>query len=237
MIEQLINAKPFALIASMILVGLSGCATGVPGDHASSREFVPRTQEQVPCAEGLALRPGDSCVHEGGRFWVEEDGRACYSGRYLGETLLGTLPEFCSMGSAREHIDGLCLTTRAAGARPSDCSSDAFGVGAERVAGTSNWQVSQVREVRHVEWDGQAIRVEGTSCRVTLGTSSRGACLRLQISPPGGACIISDYGVRRVCERLDITLLKNGEQHTNSHTECERVSSRRYSPVVCEAGE
>ena len=235
MIEHLINAKPFALIASMTLVGLTGCATGVPGDHASSREFGAENSRTGPCVEGLALRPGDSCVHEGGRFWVE-DKQACYSGRHLGAW---QSEGFCSPGIR----DEVCLDGKRGAVLSSkdyygadDCGSDAFGFGADPISGTSNWQVSQVREVRHVEWDGHAIRVEGTSCRVTPGTSSRGACLRLQISLPGGACIISDYGVRRVCERLDITLLKNGEQHTNGHTECEGESSRSYSPVVCEAG-
>lgn len=232
MIEHFINAKPLAFIASMTLVGLTGCATGVPGDHPSSREFVPGTQEQVPCTEGLALRPGDSCVHEGGRFWVE-NGQACYSGRHLGAW---QSEEFCSPGIR----DEVCLDGKRGAVLSSkdyygadDCSSDAFGFGADPISGTSNWQVSQVREVRHVEWDGHAIRVEGT-CHVTPGTSSRGACLRLQISPPGGACIVSDYGVRRVCKRLDITLLlKNREQHINGHTECEGESSTRYSPVRC----
>ena len=107
-------------------------------------------------------------------------------------------------------------------------------------------RTTMVRGDCPVDWDGQTVRVSGT-CDVTPGRSSAGSCLRLQISPPGGTCIITDYQVRLVCNRTDTTLLKrSGKVLINGPTECQifqqadstavGLASTRYSPVVCEAG-
>lgn len=246
MLEHIVRA--LAPAAGMILlVGLAGCATGVPGDSASGTEFgakIPAPKNDVPCVEGLALGQGDSCIHDGGRFWV--DGRqGCYSGRHLGQW---QGDEFCSPGVLNDVcLDGsrgAVVSTQDLAISSEDltCRSGAFGFGAEPIAGTSNWEVSQVRHVRHVEWDGRAVRVEG-NCSATSGTSTKGSCLRLQISPPGGACIIGDYRLRLVCDRLDATLLNGGEVRVNGFTECDvfaqggstqlGLSTTRYSPIVC----
>ena len=247
MVEHLISARTLASTAAVtLLVSLAGCATVPPGDRPAAPSLVSSAhepQEQVPCIEGLELRPGDSCIHKGDRFWVK-NGQACYSGRYLGPrqsdpfcSPLHHIPNEVCLDLNEVCLDGQCAISSGDSSESDDCRSDAFGFGADPVAGTSNWQVSQVRQVQHVEWDGRSIRIEGT-CRVTPGTLSKekGACLRLQISPPGGACIVGDNWFRRVCTRLDGTLLlKSLEWRINGHTECEEESSTSYSPVVCEA--
>ena len=48
------------------------------------------------------------------------------------------------------------------------------------------------------------------ACDVTPGTTSAGlSCLRIRISPPGGACVFGDRGLHVVCNRLDLTLLES----------------------------
>ena len=237
--------RPTAAAAVILLVSLAGCATGVPDDRPSGTDFgvkiVTERKEDVPCVEGLSLTPGDSCTHEGGRFWVEDE-QACYAGRYL---LFEQSDRQCVPSSTKNRIalGELCFDRQQdRKGQSKGCGSAEFGFGVERVAGTSIWQVSQVRPARLLEWDGRAIRVEGT-CQVTPGTSSAGACLRLQISPPNGACIISDYRVRLVCNRTDATLLRSGKVHINGPTECPifqtaestmaGFASTRYSPVAC----
>lgn len=90
------------------------------------------------------------------------------------------------------------------------------------------------RQVRQVEWDHRAIRVEGT-CQATPGTSSRGACLRLQLK--SGSCIISEYGLSLVeCGRLDATLLKSGELHIHGSIACAAMIGNGFrvnNAVVC----
>lgn len=255
MIEHLISAKALAFTgAAILLVSLAGCTTGVPGASPAASTSASRSSTEPPkdvsCVEGLSLRPGDSCSHEGGRFWVE-DGQACYSGRYLHfGSLIKQSDRQCLPASirGRQALGELCFDGQQGRREQSKgCSSDQFGFGVEVVTGTSNWRVSQVRQVRNIEWDGRAIHVEGT-CEVTPGTSAKGACLRVQIkSPSGGACIInggscnSDYGLDVKCNGpLDATLLRNGDLHVGRHGVfscagpggCGGQSSG--SPVVCE---
>lgn len=253
MLEHVTSARASRALASaacMILPAcLAGCALGALSDGPGGTGLDtqgPIPQNDVPCVEGLALRPGDSCVHDGGRFRID-DGQACYSGRHLagGELVTGPSDEFCSSSSIRARGE-VCLDRQERRAvlahievplmNPSKyrCSSYAFGFGAELISGTPNWQISQIRRVRQVDWDGRAVQVEG-NCSAMPGTSSNGPCLRLQIAPPGGACIIRDYSLRLVCDRLDATLLNSGKVRINGFTECGGLSTRRYSPVVCKA--
>lgn len=210
-----------------------------------------------PCVEGLVLKANNSCVlhDDGGIFDVVVNGLACYSGRFLEPTgRHGWGDSYCwpAADDDRVVLDELCVDGSAGAKRDQwdqwpDCDSEQFGFSVERVAGTSNWRVSKIRRIRNVDWDGRAIRVEGT-CHVTPGISSAGACLRLQIFPPHGACIIRDkhhfrHDVRLVCSRTDATLLKNGKVHINGPTECPifqqdgltalGLASTRY--VVCRA--
>lgn len=207
----------------------AACATVVPHDRTATPRSVPTAQEPQemgPCKEGLELVPGDSCVHEGGRFWVEDgqDGRACYTGRYLAsrpsEPLCSPkiLNEVCLVDGRRSNV--VVIGPGFADARTHDCHSDAFGFGADRVAETSRWKISQVRQVQHVEQDGGAIRVEGT-CQATPCTSQGRSCLRLR-SSIGGGCIVSGYGYEcrlMPCNsnRINATLFKNGELRTHGN--------------------
>ena len=207
----------------MLLVSLAGCANRVSGDRPSGTGFgvsiVTEPNKDVPCVEGLSLRPGDSCTHKGGRFWIE-DGQACYSGRYL---YFGQLFEksdrHCASASPSHSVSlalgELCFD----GDQSKDCGSDRFGFGAAWVASTSSWQVSQVRQVQHVKQDGRAIRVEGT-CQAIPCTWRGRSCLHLR-SSLGGGCIVSGYGYECrliACNnnsRIDATLIRNGELCTH----------------------
>lgn len=118
------------------------------------------------------------------------------------------------------------------------CATGAAGTGgsAERtdVRAKNPTTQEQVLPVRHVEWDRLPVRIEG-ACQATPGTSSQGACLRLQLK--SGSCIIREYGLSLVeCGRLDATLLKSGELHIHGSIACAARTGKGFrvnNTVVC----